>query len=341
VTALIVPQHFVTAGKPSSNIIDLGTLGGTHSDAFAINNDPAVVRVVGWSHTVSDAVHAFVWTSPGPMISLGTLGSGFSQALDINNQGQIVGHSNDALNRRWAVVWTNTGGTWAIENLGSVTGTCTVGVPGCSSASGINNGTAGDPAAVLVVGNSRVSATESHAAMWAKSATGWTVQDLGTLPGDTGSIATDVNDDGEVVGMSGSESAPSRAFRWTAATGMLQLSSLGGETYALAINNNGDVAGLSTNPSGNRRAVRWRSATNWSIEDLGTLGGCCSEGSDINSFGDVVGLSNSRAFLANASGMINLGALGRQSWARAVNDFGVAAGGSGSARLHAVLWRLP
>jgi probable HAF family extracellular repeat protein len=114
----------------------------------------------------------------------------------------------------------------------------------------------------------------------------------------------------------------------------------------MAINEAGDVAGFSTAASGNHRAVRWRAATNWAIEDLGTLGGCCSAGLGINSFGDVVGFSNSgrrsnvqHAFLANPSGMTALGSLRGESGARALNDFGSAVGFSGS-RLHAVLWRL-
>ena len=105
------------------------------------------------------------------------------------------------------------------------------------------------------------------------------------MPGDTSSVANDVNDAGDVVGLSqNSEYAVTRAFLRNAATGtMLELSGLGGdETYALKINNTSDVAGLSRDVSGNRHAVRWRSATNWTIEDLGTLGGCCSESYGIN-----------------------------------------------------------
>jgi probable HAF family extracellular repeat protein len=344
VAALIMPQHSVTAAKPGSNITDLGTLGGVHSVAFGINNDADVVHVVGWSHTASDVAHAFVWTAPGPMIDLGTLGGSFSQALDVNNHGQIAGYSTDAFNQRWPVVWTNTAGTWTIENLGGVRGTC------CPSASGINNGTAGDPATVAVVGGGRVSSDESHAVVWTKSAAGWSVQDLGTLPGDTASLAHDVNDRGEIVGSSGSVTGVTSGFLWTAATGMFRLSSLGGDTSALAIGNNGDVAGGSTDTFGNQHAVRWRAATNWTIEDLGTLGGCCSAGLGINSFGDVVGFSNvsrrgsgvQHAFLASSTGlMTDLGALRGQSAARDLNDFGVAVRGSGSGRMHAVLWRLP
>ena len=349
--ALYMPQRSVSAAKPGSNITDLGTLGGSYSAAFGINNDAVLVQVVGWSWTANNAaVHGFVWTAPaGPMIDLGTLGGGSSQALDINNHGQIAGFGHDALNQRWAVVWTNTGGTWTIENLGVAPGaTCLPSDFLCSQAFGINNGIAGDPGTVAVVGNSRVNADEFRAVMWTKSPTGWTVQDLGTLPGDTGSLAHDVNDHGEIVGTSGSQNGMTSGFVWTAATGMFPLPGLGGETYALAIGNNGDVAGLSTDTSGNRHAVRWRSATNWTLENLGTLGGCCSEGYGINSFGDVVGVSNvgrrpssgQHAFLANSSGMTDLGSLGGTSAARDLNDFGIVVGES-SSRLHAVLWRLP
>jgi probable HAF family extracellular repeat protein len=344
VTALIVPQHPVVAAKPGG-ITDLGTLGGDYSDAFGINNDPTVLHVVGQSRTANGTVHAFFWTPPGPMVDLGTLGGGDSQASDINNSGQIAGASDDASRQRWAVVWTISGGGWAIENLGTLTGAC------CAYGYGINNGTAGDPAAIAVVGTSTTSSGESHAVIWTKSVTGWAVQDIGTLPGDGWSLATDVNDRGEVVGVSGSAPGVARGFRWTPTTGMVALPTLGGETYALAINNSGDVAGLSTDASGDRHAVRWRSTTDWTIEDLGTLGGCCSDGYGINSLGDVVGVSNvsrrrsglQHAFLANSSGMIDLRALRGDSVARDVNDFGSAVGvsGAGATTLHAVLWRLP
>jgi probable HAF family extracellular repeat protein len=95
-----------------------------------------------------------------------------------------------------------------------------------------------------------------------------------------------------IVGTSLDASNIGRGFLWTTVTGMVELDSLGGDTYAVAINNSGDVAGLSADVSGNRHAVRWRAAENWEIEDLGTLDeGCCSQGFGINSFGDVAGVS--------------------------------------------------
>ena len=175
------------------------------------------------------------------------------------------------------------------------------------------------------------------------------MQTLGTLPGDSFSSAQDVNDAGAVVGVSGRDVGGSSAFLWTAAAGMSRLPGLGGTTtYALAISNGGDVAGLSTDASGTRHAVRWRSSSRWAVEDLGTLGGCCSEGYGINAFGDVVGVSDvgkrsgtQRAFLARpGAAMTDLGTQG-QSAARDLNDFGVVVGGSGSGQPHAVVWRLP
>lgn len=344
--ALIVPQQSATAAKPVSNITDLGTLGGHFSDAFGINNinsDPAFVQIVGRSTNAASFLRAFVWTAPGPMIDLGTLGGNYGEAWEINNHGQVAGQSTDASGQRWAVVWTNTGSNWLIENLGTLSGAC------CASALAINNGSAGDPATVAVVGSSG-----GHAVMWTKAATGWTIQDLGTLPDDLFSTAYDVNDVGDVVGVSQNSPAATvtRAFLRNATGTMLELSGLGGdETYALRINSTSDVAGLSRDVSGNRHAVRWRSATNWTIEDLGTLGGCCSESYGINNFGDVVGVSSfgrrgglQHAFLfpTSEAAMTDLGALRGNSWARDVNDFGFVVGAGSTGRsTHAFLWTLP
>ena len=175
------------------------------------------------------------------------------------------------------------------------------------------------------------------------------MQTLGTLPGDVSSAAQDVNDGGTIVGSSGRGVGISSGFLWTAAAGMSRLTGLGGDTtYALAVNNNGDVAGLSTDPAGTRHAVRWRSTAGWTVEDLGTLGGCCSEGYGINAFGDVVGVSSlgkrsstQHGFLARPDALMTDLAAQGQSAARDLNDFGVVVGGGGSRQVHAVLWRVP
>jgi probable HAF family extracellular repeat protein len=83
---------------PAQGILDLGTLGGTLSRAYAIN---ASGQVAGASTTATGATHAFLWTPGQGMQDLGTLGGGpSSTARGINDQGQVVGGSRS---RRWVL----------------------------------------------------------------------------------------------------------------------------------------------------------------------------------------------------------------------------------------------
>jgi probable HAF family extracellular repeat protein len=74
----------------NGTVVDLGTLGGSRSQATGINSKG---QVVGWSTTNDAETHAFLWEN-GVMIDLGTLGGSSSQAQDINEVGQIVGFSS-------------------------------------------------------------------------------------------------------------------------------------------------------------------------------------------------------------------------------------------------------
>src|SRR5947207_4028599 len=67
--------------------------------------------------------------------------------------------------------------------------------------------------------------------------------DLGTLGGTTSS-ASAVNASGQVVGESSSGDGI-RAFSWTAAGGMVDLGTLGGDSVAFAVNASGQVVGHS------------------------------------------------------------------------------------------------
>jgi probable HAF family extracellular repeat protein len=89
---------------PHSCLIDLGTLGGTISNARAVNNRGLVV---GESSTAAGRSDAFGWTAQTGMIDLGNLGS-YSWAQSVSNSGLIAGGSFltfDA-SATHAVVWT-------------------------------------------------------------------------------------------------------------------------------------------------------------------------------------------------------------------------------------------
>ena len=83
-------------------MVDLGTLGGTNSAAFGINDRG---QIVGQSQTGAGADRAFLWTVKEGMVDLGTLGGGSSVAFGINNRGQIVGESQTGLGEYHAIFW--------------------------------------------------------------------------------------------------------------------------------------------------------------------------------------------------------------------------------------------
>jgi len=104
-------------------IQELGMLGGTWSNAYAINDRG---EVVGQSCTQDCLARAFYWTETGGLEDLGTLpGYTRSAAYAINNRGQAFGVvqclSGDAacggVFRQTLVMWDRVGGSWAITPL--------------------------------------------------------------------------------------------------------------------------------------------------------------------------------------------------------------------------------
>jgi probable HAF family extracellular repeat protein len=93
-------------------MVDLGTLGGTRSYGYAINN---AGQVAGEADTTDDAArHAFLYSGTpgrsGSMADLGTLGGTNSYGYAINSYGQVAGSSDVSEGGRHAFLYTGTPG---------------------------------------------------------------------------------------------------------------------------------------------------------------------------------------------------------------------------------------
>ena len=82
--ALVAPAH----AAASFTITDLGTLGGSASWSYGINNSG---QIAGSARITAGTQHAALWTGGTPA-DLGS-GSAISQANDLNNNGVAVGYS--------------------------------------------------------------------------------------------------------------------------------------------------------------------------------------------------------------------------------------------------------
>src|SRR5439155_1258726 len=172
------------------------------------------------------------------MTDLGTLGSGSSSsAADINDLGQVVGDANSH-----AFFWSSTGG---MQDLGTFGGNG-------ARAVAINNsgqvvGTASTWTLYPFYG---LRLTAEHAFLWDATGGG---RLLGQLAGDVASRATDIDDAGQVVGVSGAIANPlyyprlaqflyHEDFLWQSGT----MSGLGFPSSDPSINNNSQVVGGNT-----------------------------------------------------------------------------------------------
>lgn len=110
---------------------------------------------------------------------------------------------------------------------------------------------------------------------------------IGTLYGRDTTINAISADGTAVVGSSPISNNEARAFKWTAATGMVELPILAGGTaaYAASVNADASVVVGWSNDAHQRRAVSW---VNGVINQLAYLGGTYSLANDVSADGSVI-----------------------------------------------------
>jgi probable HAF family extracellular repeat protein len=207
ISILVLSASPSQAFASAYNFTDLGTLGGRHSVALAIN---ASGQIVGTSYTTEDAaLHATVWNSTKPT-DLGGLRlfggvSDNSVAHSINDTGQIVGQSVTSVGDHWeyhATLWNGT----TITDLGG----------GYSNALGINN-------SGQIVG---WSSSPGGATIWNGKRSSSLGNLIGVNSGEAAAFA--INSSGQIAGFSEPRDGGLHATLWNGATAT-DLGSLGGE----------------------------------------------------------------------------------------------------------------
>ncbi|MDF2395657.1 HAF repeat-containing protein [Pseudomonas sp. 3MA1] len=259
----------------ATGMVDLGTLGGDYSLAYAISADGSVV--VGKAAT-PDSAHAFKHSDATGMIDLGTLGGASSSANGVSADGAVV--VGDSLNLQ--------GRTRAFKHT-EATGMIDLGtLKADNSGDALATAVSGDGSVVVGLADIDSASNVQHAFKHT-DANGMT--DLGTL-GGTASGAWGVSANGlVVVGSSETITGATQAFKHTDENGMVGLGSWGGDSSAHAVSADGRVVvGFAITAEGDSHAFRHTDADG--MIDLGTLGGQQSAATAVSADGNIaVGMS--------------------------------------------------
>lgn len=299
-------------------IVNLGNLSGTSGTGNTLNN-------IGWATGSADLAgnateHATVWIY-GIKSDLGTLGGPNSdvQWPVKNDNGLVAGWSETAaqnqLNESWSCTAFNPTGTptghvcvgfvwqWgvmtALPTLGGYNGFA-AGANNRGQIAGWAETTYRDP----TCDNKKNQFLQFEPVVYGPGS--GEIHQLPNFPGDPDGAATAINDEGDVVGISGTcdvavgALSARHALLWHDGK-VTDLGSFGGKGWntPMAINNRGDVVGFSDfagDLSGgvltpNFHAFLWNRETG-RMTDIGVLpGDNLSEALDINDRGQVVGIS--------------------------------------------------
>jgi len=277
------PPRRAFAWTEATGMIDLGTLGGTTALAFGTRNRRAVgsstlsgdltEKAMAWSLStgmldlgslnggswmlayatagnvvvgagaVNDWPRAFRWTPSTGLVALPDLpGSTQSVALDVDGN-LIAGYAVTSVQGGYRPLIWRTDGTM-IDPIGAPLELCGFAVCGSGISTAVRDG--------LVVGYSSDAAESSYAFAWSEAGG---LVNLGVVAGSTESFALDT-DDGWVVGQL-SGFLTTRAFIWTAATGMRAITPDTVNAVATSINNGRVVGWYGSGTTNGSRPFLW------------------------------------------------------------------------------------
>jgi probable HAF family extracellular repeat protein len=303
-----------------SDVATFSTLPAFAGPAEALAVDEAGTIIVGYATDDSGLRHAVEWVLqadgswaindlPSPP------GATRTQVGGVNNRGDVAGDDFDGnpSNPSLALLWPAGSGPLILNCPTDAAGSIVYAI---------------SADAQVVVGNGLLTGeNRSTAAVWRPG--GVCREDLPLLLAEDSGAAFAVNADGTIVGGGTFDGATGVAVRWTNVAGDWRIEQLDTRSSEVrGANAGGDLAGyvMVRCRSGTvcQRAFVWYT-TGASLE-LGTLGGPDSLGLDINSAGEVVGISMTRGgtntafFWSLTVGMVKLPVIRRSARANALSD---------------------
>ena len=272
-------QHATLWSK--GQITDLGTLGGSNSIGFGINNSGVTVGEAESSASDPNGedfcgfgthliCQPFVWQN-NVMTPLPTLRGNNGVVNWINRLGIAVGQAeNDTADPKCQapqvlhflpVIWRYGKATRLRIEKGDADG-----IAFAINDSGQAVGTSGTCTTFNPIFLNNLAPV--HALFWENGK----MVNMGSLGGRTGNEAVFINNLGQAVGVSDlTGDTTSHAFLWTKVTGMQDLGTYPGDigSAAISVNDEGVIAGLSViDTKGDSRAVVWHDGV---LSDLNTL----------------------------------------------------------------------
>lgn len=319
--------------------------GGTMSSAVAINAGGSIVGISGYTAQQVRAVKWSVSAIDGSVTGATQLepltGFNYSAAYGINDSGFTVGESEDAGNTVVAVSWPagsvtaaklpiltagKNSAAYAVSASGKIVGESVNGsdliVPVYWPSSSMSpvalttRNSGGTGSAYGIVDNSDgssviVGESDDHAVRWRISASGTVsgVEDLGTLPNNTRSIAVGVNRNGVIVGESEDSTGIAHAVIFKDKTllgviipgfDVIDLGISGVKSSANAINDANRIAGWSNDTSGSSLTALWLASASPVSTVNTSLSGSGGSGMvfGINATSYIVGTKSDKGFVA-------------------------------------------